>query len=52
MRVLKLNYQKLSNDDQFHSKDKSVIIKKEELLVGTLNTGNFNLAKGSLIGVI
>ncbi len=39
MIIPKLNYQKLSEDGDFHEKDNSTIIKKGELLVGTLNKG-------------
>lgn len=52
MIIPKLNYQKLSEDGDFHEKDNSTIIKKGELLVGTLNKGIVGPTWGSLIGVI
>lgn len=52
MIIPKLNYQKMSDDGEFHAKDNSVVIKKGELLIGTLHKGIVGPTRGSLIGVI
>ncbi len=52
MIIPKLNYSKISDEENIYDKDTSVIIKKGHLLVGTLNKGIVGPTWGSLVGVI
>ena len=52
MIIPKLNYIKNSNDGTLYEKDTSIIIKKGNLLVGTLNKEVVGPTRGSLVGVI
>lgn len=51
--IPKINYMKINKDiKKFYFKDQSIIIKKGEHLVGTMNKSIVGPKKGSLIGAI
>ena len=52
MIIPKLNYQRNQDDGYLYEKDTSVIIKKGNLIAGTLHKGIVGPTRGSLVGVI